>query len=268
MHPLFLHFPIVLFLISFIVLWLPLEEKEENEWLGILRLSAALSAIITAIMGLLLSLEEDKGGTVLQWHKWGGVLIALSGSIFYYNYSFFVKQRALGKLFTTMAAMLIILTSHWGGNLTHGDNYLLAPMDQKKQVPLQQALVFDDVIRPILEKKCFSCHGGSVNKGGLSLESLPGLIKGGKTGPLFLAGFPDTSLLIRRIHLPMQEKKHMPPAAKPQLTVEESALLYAWIRSGAPDNKKLVSGLVGLLPDPGYGDVGSRRRARGRPARI
>jgi uncharacterized membrane protein len=241
MHPLFLHFPIVLFLISFIVLWLPLEEKEENEWLGILRLSAALSAIITAIMGLLLSLEEDKGGTILQWHKWGGVLIALSGSIFYYNYSFFVKQRALGKLFTTMAAMLIILTSHWGGSLTHGDNYLLAPMDLKKQVPLQQALVFDDVIRPILEKKCFSCHGGSGNKGGLSLESLPGLIKGGKTGPLFLAGFPDTSLLIRRIHLPMQEKKHMPPAAKPQLTVEESALLYAWIRSGAPDNKKLVS---------------------------
>jgi uncharacterized membrane protein len=241
MHPLFLHFPIVLFLISFLVLWLPLEEQGENEWLSLLRLSAAISAVITAIMGLLLSLENDKSGPVLQWHKWGGIAIALSGCLFYFYYGAVARQRALGKLFTTLAAMLIILTSHWGGDLTHGDNYLLAPMDQKKQVPLQQALVFDDVIRPVLEKKCFSCHGGSVSKGGLSLQTMAGLMKGGKTGPLFVSGSPDTSLLIRRIHLPMEEKKHMPPAAKPQLTVEESALLYAWIRSGAPDDKKLVS---------------------------
>ena len=241
MHPLFLHFPIVLFLISFIVFWLPLEEEKENEWLSLLRLGAALSAVFTAIMGFLLSLEEDKSGPVMQWHKWGGLSIALAGSLFYFYYPVFVRQRALGKLFTTLAAVLIILTSHWGGSLTHGENYLLAPLDQKKQVPLSQALVFDDVIRPVLEKKCFSCHGGSVHKGGLFLQTMEGLRKGGKTGPLFAPGSPDVSLLIQRIHLPLGEKKHMPPAAKPQLTDVESALLYAWIRAGAPDDKKLVS---------------------------
>lgn len=241
MHPLFLHFPIVLFLISFIILWLPLEEEKENEWLSLLRLSAALSAVITAIMGYLLSFESDNTGPVMQWHKWGGISIALAGGIFYFFYPFFARQRALGKLFTTLAAMLIILTSHWGGDLTHGDNYLLAPISQKKPVALQQALAFDDVIKPVLEKKCFSCHGGSVSKGGLSLATMAGIMKGGRTGALLAPGSPETSLLIQRIHLPMEEKKHMPPAAKPQLTVEESALLYAWIRAGAPDDKKLVS---------------------------
>jgi uncharacterized membrane protein len=241
MHPVFLHFPIVLFLISFIVLWLPLEEGKENEWLSLLRLSAALSGVITAIMGYLLSMENDKSGSLLQWHKWGGIAIALSGCIFYFYYAVFAKQRALGKLFTTLAAMLILLTSHWGGGLTHGDNYLLAPIEQKKQVPLEEALVFEDVVRPVLEKKCFSCHGGSVSKGGLSMQTMAGLMKGGKTGVLFVPGSPEISLLIQRIHLPMEEKKHMPPAAKPQLTTEESALLYAWIRAGAPNDKKLVS---------------------------
>jgi uncharacterized membrane protein len=241
LHPLFLHFPIVLLLISFMVLWLPLKENEENEWLDLLRLGAALSAMITAIMGLFLSLENDKSGSVLQWHKWGGVTIAFAACLFYLFYSSFMRQRALGKLFTTFGAVLIILTSHWGGDLTHGDHYLLAPMDQKKQAPLQEALVFDDVIRPVLEKKCFSCHGGSISKGGLSMQTWGGVMKGGKTGPLFVPGFPDASLLIQRIHLPVEEKKHMPPVSKPPLTAEESDLLSAWIRAGAPDDKRLIS---------------------------
>jgi uncharacterized membrane protein len=240
MHPLFLHFPIVLLLISFIIFWLPVDEKEENEWLTLLRLCAALSATITAIMGLLLSLENEKNGPVLQWHKWGGVSIAFAGTLFYAAYPFWARQRPLTKLYTTVAAIMILLTSHWGGSLTHGDNYLLAPMEQRKQVPLPQAAAFEDVIRPILEKRCYSCHGGRITKGGLSMQTMAALLKGGKTGPSFLAGFPDTSLLIQRIHLPMEEKNHMPPAARPQLTGEEKALLYAWIQSGAPDSQKVV----------------------------
>src|SRR5215210_5415537 len=81
MHPMFLHFPIVLLLISFFTLWLPVHK--ENEWLNFLWLCAALSAVITAIMGLLLSLQEETGGEVLVLHKWGGVTVALLGYLFY-----------------------------------------------------------------------------------------------------------------------------------------------------------------------------------------
>src|SRR5689334_1796419 len=82
MHPMFVHFPIVLLLISFITVWIPLKEKN-NDWLMMLSLVAALSAVITAIMGLLLSLTDGRSGKVLEWHKWAGVSIAILGFVFY-----------------------------------------------------------------------------------------------------------------------------------------------------------------------------------------
>jgi uncharacterized membrane protein len=241
MHPVFLHFPIVLLLLSFFTLWLPLK-NEHDPWLNILRLVAALAATITAIMGLLLSLEEDESSSGLQWHKWFGVGVALLGFAFYYSHRYFSKKKLAGKSFTVVAGIGIILTGHLGANVTHGDNYLLAPVTSKKKiVPLDKAVVYDDVLKPILEEKCGSCHGESSMKGGLALTNIAAMLKGGKTGPLFIAGQASSSLLIKRIHLPLDDKYRMPPKSKAQLTDDEAALLYAWIESGAPLNQKLNS---------------------------
>jgi hypothetical protein len=38
---------------------------------------------------------------------------------------------------------------------------------------------------------------------------------------------------MKRIHLPLETKKHMPPQGKPQLTDDEMAVLSNWIKSGA-----------------------------------
>src|SRR5205085_6133957 len=153
MHPVFLHFPIVLLLLSFFTLWLPLKNPHDP-WLNILRLVAALAAIITATMGLLLSLEEE-GSDVLQWHKWFGVGVALLGFIFYHTHFYFSRKKIAGKSFTLIAAVIIVVAGHFGADITHGDNYLLAPVtNEKKIVPLDKAIVYDDVIKPILEEKC------------------------------------------------------------------------------------------------------------------
>src|SRR5687768_7812916 len=72
MHPMFLHFPIVLLLLSFLSLWIPSHEQSVWNWFDGLRLIAAISAVITAVMGLLLSLEEAEVTRLLQWHKWSG----------------------------------------------------------------------------------------------------------------------------------------------------------------------------------------------------
>ena len=243
LHPMFLHFPIVLLLISFFTMWIPVSKGAENEWLSMLRLTAALSAVITAILGMLLSLEDVSGGDLLLWHKWGGVSIAILGFLFYSYHDFLVKHIVFTKFFTVAATFAIIITGHWGANLTHGVDYVLAPVlnQQKEFVPPEKAVVFADVIQPILESKCTGCHSASKLKGELLLENLKGVLAGGKSGPLFIPGQPDTSLMIRRLHLPVDDKKHMPPAAKPQLTEAESALLYAWIKSGAVTESKLFS---------------------------
>jgi hypothetical protein len=244
MHPLFLHFPIVLLLISLLLFWLPIKEQH-TELLTILRLTAALSATLTAIMGLLLSLETTTDGSILQWHKWGGISIAVLGSVLYAFYARLVTAKKTGKVFTIGVAMIIIFTGHFGGDITHGNNYLLEPLQSKevKHTPFDQAMVFDDIIKPIFTAKCASCHGNGSVKGGLLLVDSTGIIKGGKTGPLYIAGDPAASLLLTRIHLPDDDKKHMPPRIKSPLSEEEIALLTAWIRSGALLNYK-----VAMLP--------------------
>lgn len=243
MHPMFLHFPIVLLLLSFFTVWLPDGKNPNNEWLALLRLTAALSAAITAIMGMLLSMEEDRAGNLLEQHKWGGVIIALAGFLFYAYFSLLTPRMLLTRIFTVIATVGIIVTGHWGADLTHGKDYVLAPLkiNETHKVPPDKAIIFADIIQPILEKKCVNCHGEASIKGGLLLSDIDGVLAGGKTGPLFIPGQPDTSLLIHRIRLPQEDKKHMPPSSKPQLTPAEAALLYAWIAAGADTDTKLFS---------------------------
>lgn len=240
MHPMFLHFPIVLLLLSFVTFWLP--EKEQNkELFNVLRLVAALSAMVTAVMGMLLSLEDERNGNVLEWHKWTGVGIALLSFLFYSFHHFF-SHKVIGRSFTIVASLCIVVAGHFGASLTHGENYLLAPVstEVEKVVSIDEAMIFADVIKPIFDKKCISCHGAGSIKGGLVLEDSAGINSGGKTGPLFTAGDPDKSLLIHRILLPPGDKKHMPPASKPALADDEIALLKAWIKSGGLMNKKII----------------------------
>jgi hypothetical protein len=49
-----------------------------------------------------------------------------------------------------------------------------------------------------------------------------------------IAGAPAKSELLKRVHLPLDDKKHMPPKGRPPLTDDESAVLAWWVEAGAP----------------------------------
>ena len=239
MHPLFLHFPIVLLLLYLATFWIPVK----GSWIDGPRLLATLTAVITTIMGLLLSLEEPREGTTFFWHKWGGVAVALLAAGLYFLHPFLTRSKWVARPASILISFLLLFTGHWGAGLTHGEDYLLAPIasNGKENVPLDQALAFQHVILPLFESKCITCHSASNSKGGLVLDDTTGMLQGGKTGPLFEAGIPEKSLLIRRILLPVDDKKHMAPKAKPQLTEEEVNLLRAWVKAGAPLNRKVIT---------------------------
>jgi hypothetical protein len=136
----------------------------------------------------------------------------------------------------------LLLTGHLGAGLTHGDNFLLAPLATKAEnVPLVQAISFQHIILPIFEQKCSTCHSAANSKGGLALDDTASVLYGGKTGPLYEAWNPEKSLLLKRILLSIDDKKHMAPKSKPQLADEEIQLLHAWIKAGAPLNKKIIT---------------------------
>jgi cytochrome c553 len=90
----------------------------------------------------------------------------------------------------------------------------------------------ETVVRPILIRRCFECHGpDSRAKGGLRVDSRAAVLKGGQTGPAVVPGDPARSLLIGAVRHDGDLK--MPPRGK-KLPEEEIAALAEWVRAGAP----------------------------------
>ena len=82
-----------------------------------------------------------------------------------------------------------------------------------------------DEIAPLLKEHCIKCHGGATKKGGLDLRSLKGLLEGGESGPIFVAGHPEKSRLISQLH--PGADTHMPP--KGQLSQAEIIRMQEWV---------------------------------------
>jgi hypothetical protein len=116
----------------------------------------------------------------------------------------------------------------------------VTPSHTKPQVGLSDAFIYADLVEPILEAKCMGCHNSNKAKGELVMDTKELLLKGGKNGKLWDTTKADLGLLMHRIHLPEEEKEHMPPAGKPQLTDVEAAILYEWIRGGSVFDKRVI----------------------------
>ncbi|MDP6685084.1 MAG: c-type cytochrome domain-containing protein, partial [Candidatus Marinimicrobia bacterium] len=83
-------------------------------------------------------------------------------------------------------------------------------------------------IQPIFNSNCTVCHGGS---GGLFLSSYTGLMTGGNSGQVLIAGDGTNSLIIQKLRGTAQGSQ-MPMGGNP---LEESviSLLETWINEGA-----------------------------------
>src|SRR5437764_164623 len=87
-------------------------------------------------------------------------------------------------------------------------------------------------IRPILEARCFSCHGPKKQRGDLRLDRKAVALKGGESGPVIVPGKSADSLLLRRAGSSDPDQR-MPPTGE-RLTADQLRLLRAWIDQGAP----------------------------------
>ena len=241
MHPLILHFPLVLIVLYAVAVIIhpPGKTKGDTAYkntTSLLLLTAAFTAVITSLMGLFLSKEEGYDPQALWWHKWGGVAISLL-TLFWYGFNTQVQAKKIVTLVTSVIALfLIVFTGHLGAGITHGEGFILAPMIAAKApqiVSPEEAEVYAHMVKPILESKCISCHNRNKAKGELVMETEDLLLKGGKNGQLWDSTAADLGLLMQRVHLPIEKKHHMPPKGKPQLTEEEIDILTHWIGKGA-----------------------------------
>ncbi|MBS1532589.1 MAG: chitobiase/beta-hexosaminidase C-terminal domain-containing protein [Bacteroidetes bacterium] len=247
MHPLILHFPIVLLILAMLMEFFRFRstfsgEKLYQDFATLLLLLGALFSAITAIMGLFLAREPGYEGSDVEWHKWFGVSIVFVSSLIYWARSKPWYSLSLARSGSIATVAFLFVAGHYGASVTHGDDFLLAPVmnNSRKLVPIDQALVYRDVVQPIFDTKCIGCHNESKLKGGLMLIDEKSILKGGKDGKLIVPGQPQVSLLLQRIHLPEEEKKHMPPVGKPQLTHAEMAVLFQWVKENADFKEKVT----------------------------
>lgn len=87
-------------------------------------------------------------------------------------------------------------------------------------------------VRPILEARCYDCHTGDKAKGGLRLDRVASVIRGGTSdGSAIVPGRPDASALFTRVRS-ADDTEVMPPKGS-RLTKEQVQTLETWIREGA-----------------------------------
>src|SRR5687767_15069172 len=87
---------------------------------------------------------------------------------------------------------------------------------------------------PLLNAKCFSCHGNDEKKikAKLDLRTREGALKGGESGPALVPGNPEESLLYIAVTR-AEEDFSMPPKESDKLSVEQVELIRSWIAAGA-----------------------------------
>lgn len=100
--------------------------------------------------------------------------------------------------------------------------------------PAADLAFFENKIRPLLADHCYSCHSAKAEKlkGGLYVDSLEGLLKGGELGPALVPGDPEKSLLIKAVRYTDADLQ-MPPKNK-KLSDRQIADLTQWVKAGAP----------------------------------
>jgi len=249
LHPSVLHFPIALIALALLFdatrlprvrRWLPaVPDAAVNLVLAL----AAISAFVAAVAGWMLSHAGGYDPAFLDRHLWTGTATAIGAIACALLRSVALARperalwRRLGSAALVATAAVMVVASHAGGSLTHGEDYLTehAPAwvrrmlglpvkrDRSKEPirPVEERAAFDDFVLPIFEDRCIACHNPAKLKGNLRLDAHAHAAKAGAE-------------MLRRLRLPPDDEKHMPPRGKPQPAADELAVLEWWIAAGAP----------------------------------
>ncbi|HSY43917.1 MAG TPA: c-type cytochrome domain-containing protein [Candidatus Acidoferrum sp.] len=99
-------------------------------------------------------------------------------------------------------------------------------------------VTFDTDIKPIFTDACVKCHnsaGQRPPRAGLALDTLAGVLKGSKDGPVLKAGDSAHSDLVLSVaHMGDDPDSFMPKGKNAKmLTPDQIGLIRAWIDQGA-----------------------------------
>lgn len=260
-HPLLLHLPIGVFLLIVLQeLGAMFFRRGQRDTALFPMFFGAASAVAAALAGFLLYHGHggDYGGDeVAERHLWVGLAFAGAAVLTFLAKAWTVAldgNPAWFRLLLFGSAGVMTFASHDGATLTHGSGYLTQhapdpvrkllglearPARQAARTPEFDPVVYVDLVAPVFERRCVSCHKPGKAKGKLRMDTYEMLLKGGGEGPSLVPGSVEDSLLVEFIELPEDDEYHMPPEGKPDIEPAELAVVKWWIESGADPAKKL-----------------------------
>lgn len=280
LHILILHIPIGIFaLVLTMEIFGLLSFRKFKPHLGGALALNSFFAIVACVFGYFLFLEGDHGNASLVWdlennlmgmHMWLSILFAV-----FVIFSFISKMWSrhhdrfspFYPVFMLFAATSLTIGAHMGGEMVHkdkdivGDFLILADggtpgvaeedilqVADVTDIPPEERLVYAEVVKPILQGKCWECHavaelnplGKKKIKGGLEMTSVELLLKGGKNAdvtPTLVPGDAGLSEMMVRVHLDVDDDEFMPKGKDDEpeahLTEGEVRILEWWINHGS-----------------------------------
>jgi len=257
---LLVHLPIGILFLAFIFEILSLQNKYKGLRKAVqpALLWGSCFAVAAAISGYFLRKEGGYEEAIADLHQNFGIATAVLCLVVYglrrrlkHWVGDPVKRKQVRVLLFVPLIILLSVTGHWGGSLTHGEDYLFAavswhgmePIDPATRIrtiaDIGEAVLYEDVIQPILEARCYDCHSARKQKGDLRLDKIEFISRGSKNGEVISDGPADSSALFMRLMLPIEDEDHMPPGEKPQLSSSEIALIKYWIEENAHFEKSI-----------------------------
>ncbi len=181
MHPLVVHLPIGFLVLAALLDWASYWPTYRNVQAAVplALLAGAVSAVVACVLGWLLSTTGDYAPILLDNHKYSGIALAGVTLVLYaLTTPIGTRYRVLPRKIFSIAFVgvlgLMSYVGHQGSSLTHGSDYLslatLTKTERPKPASIEQVFVFEDVVQPLLEKRCVQCHGAGKLKG----QSPPG----------------------------------------------------------------------------------------------
>jgi uncharacterized membrane protein len=282
LHVVVLHIPIGIFVYVFTmeILGLLSFRKFKPHLGGALALNS-IFAIIAVVFGYFLFLQGDRGNAPLQWswennlmgmHMWLSIVFAVFVILAFISKMWsrhHDKFSPFYPIFMLIAAAAMGIGAHMGGEMVHKSKNIvstgvtlmkggtpgIAEEDIEKvqdvtSIPAEERLVYAEVVKPILQGKCWECHasaefnptGRNKIKGELEMTSVALLLKGGEnadTFPTLIPGDPELSEMLVRVHLDVDDDEFMPKGKEDEtnfhLTDSEIRTLEWWIANGSEE---------------------------------
>ncbi|WP_342667607.1 DUF1549 domain-containing protein [Algoriphagus vanfongensis] len=255
LHPMIVHFPIALLLFAAFLELHTLNNYHQSmrKAINLMVHFGAIAVLASVLFGLLLAESEGTSGSILDLHKYLGIAAAILSIALFVSVRKAEKHPNSIKIYRGLlwiTAIGVGFAGHYGASLTHGESFLTEtlPFQNAGEAPesitinlasfqnelsSNQEVELVTNVRSIFAHNCYKCHSGAKIEGELRLDEKEFIFAGGESGPIFQAGNPANSDLIRRISLSKSHKDVMPSKGK-LLSKEEIQVLTIWVEKGAP----------------------------------